>query len=130
MTPLQICQQCQFRKRPCGGACPCSLDGVDIRTHAQSGDCPNGYFAVATSESAGESQPPQPVPIQPVPRRLWPDNVNAIADMREPEDIGVGDTIERGLGTGGMIFKALVAALDKTCGCTDRRKFYNSIYPY
>ena len=35
------CLQCEFRQRPCAGACECKLDGVGVAVHAREGYCPH-----------------------------------------------------------------------------------------
>lgn len=64
--------------------------------------------------------------VVPVPPR-W---VKWVARYRDPEDTGVGDTIERLLGVWGERFKALMARFDIDCGCSDRKDYFNLVYPY
>lgn len=43
---ISTCHRClRGRKIICDGACPCPLDGVEIRTHARAGQCPADHFA-------------------------------------------------------------------------------------
>lgn len=66
MIPLQICQQCEFRKRPCRGSCPCLGDdkGEDIIAKAERGECPKGYFArVSVAAGASLAEPPVSISV-------------------------------------------------------------------
>lgn len=95
--------------------------------HADAGDCPKGYFTHPDPPQAAQSQPQPPKPL---PRSQWPDSIAAIADYREPEDKGIGDTIERGLSTMGLAFKAMAKLAWGGCKCDARRASLNAIYPY
>ena len=46
MGDLTICQRCEFRQRPCAGACACTADAArrDILLLAESHACPLGRF--------------------------------------------------------------------------------------
>jgi hypothetical protein len=36
---IRACHKCLLMTRPCGGACPCKVDGVDIAQHVEAGYC-------------------------------------------------------------------------------------------
>lgn len=38
---IHDCHHCPLRQRPCAGACVCTVDGADIRRHADAGYCPH-----------------------------------------------------------------------------------------
>ena len=77
-----------------------------------------------------ESKAALPVPT-PVPFSKWPRWAKDIADQRElPTDVGVGDTVERLLGDGGLAIKAILKAAGVACGCAARKDEWNQKYPY
>lgn len=89
-------------------------------------DCPHGL-----AWDCG----PQPILVPagaggPVTRDLWPGWADAIADLREPGDKGVGDTVHRKLAEGGLAFKLTLRAMGVACGCDERREQWNAMYPY
>lgn len=68
---------------------------------------------------------------KPVPRAEWPLLARIVARLRDDTDIGIGDTIQRSLGTAGEFYKHAYKSLTgKSCGCTDRQKYLNQLYAY
>jgi len=62
---------------------------------------------------------------------VWPRMIHAIAKRRKEGDRGVGDTIEWCLAKmGGNQFKWVIEKLGIECGCNDRQKYLNNLYPY
>lgn len=57
---IAICLACPFRG-PADGACPCTIDGRDIKEHAEAGDCPKGFYGQAgtTTPAAAKASPPR-----------------------------------------------------------------------
>lgn len=41
---LSICQGCKLSQSHCAGPCGCTLDGYDIREHAEAGVCGDGRY--------------------------------------------------------------------------------------
>jgi hypothetical protein len=132
---VRVCHRCPMMTTPCGGACPCKVDGIDIARHVVAGYCPHPEgprFGTATRPSVWEPDPPfvPPPPQAPVPLSEWPLLVRAVAKLRTPDDIGVGDTVKRMI-VGGDTFEAWYERLTgKSCGCADRRARLNFDYPY
>ena len=60
----------------------------------------------------------------------WPAWARYVAERRADGEVGVGDTLERLLGSGGRLMKATLAALDIDCGCCGRQKRCNERFPY
>jgi len=51
--------------------------------------------------------------------------------LRKPQDKGAGDTIQRmAANFGGERFKAFAAKIGLPCGCSDRQKQWNQLWPY
>lgn len=65
-----------------------------------------------------------------VPPERWPDWAKWVGRHRADGDVGVGSTIERMLGRGGVAFKAAFAAFGVDCGCASRRATFDRRYPY
>lgn len=66
-----------------------------------------------------------------IPPDKWPAWAKAVGSQRDQIDAGVGDTIERLAGAAGRTFKAMFKKLTgQPCGCADRRKLFNRLYPY
>lgn len=65
------------------------------------------------------------------PSGEWPDWAKGVALLATPEDIGVGDTVERWARKfGGIQFKAMSKAIGMPCRCDERRAEWNRRYPY
>jgi len=81
---------------------------------------------------AKHAQPtgPKPSASKPIPRDKWPTWASLIAKQAEEGDQGVGDTVKRLTGKPGEWFKAVMAAVKLPCGCTDRQRHWNALYPY
>jgi hypothetical protein len=62
----------------------------------------------------------------------WPLFARAMRFFREPEDIGVGDTIARIIGPNrSHAFKEFYRkTFGKDCGCGNRQQRLNRLYPY
>ena len=95
----------------------------------------NGAWVPLLVEQADEPHidpPSQAESVLPVSIALaeWPLAARVCRRLRSAEDIGVGDTIHRQLGTPGRWFESVMAALAINCGCTDRRLLLNSRFPY
>jgi len=120
------CLRCPHRSPPpYTGVCLCLAEKdnpTDILVRAKSGKCPMKYFD-------GEPMP-EPPPPQPVPRSQWPAWAWAISKLSAPEDVGVGATVKRIAGPMGEAFKAWAEALGIPCGCADREKEWNAMFPY
>lgn len=66
-----------------------------------------------------------------VPTHLRPRWVRLVRILRKPEDKGVGDTVQRIAATfGGERFKAWAERIGIPCGCTQRQKEWNRVWPY
>lgn len=65
-----------------------------------------------------------------VPRDKWPWYMTLISQLATEEDVGVGDTIHRNLGSVGAVYETAFKMLGKTCGCSNRRTLFNRKYPY
>lgn len=73
-----------------------------------------------------EFKPPPPIPFA-----EWPNWAKRVFEEREvPEEKGVGDTVHRRLGDGGLAFRAWTTLLKIPCGCDLRRDLWNAVYPY
>lgn len=67
----------------------------------------------------------------PLPRAEWPIYARVVAQFRSDEDKGIGDTLARRLGGVGETFKkAFKTITGKDCGCGDRQRKLNHMYPY
>jgi hypothetical protein len=61
----------------------------------------------------------------------WPSLVQKIAKRKNPNDRGVGDTLERLFAqVGGRVFKRVMERLGVDCGCGDRQTWLNENYAY
>jgi hypothetical protein len=52
-----ICHRCEFRHRPCNGACPCLAEHskpVDIIERAKSRYCPKGKFPASSDDEIAQ----------------------------------------------------------------------------
>jgi len=57
--------------------------------------------------------------------------VGFVRFLRTPEDIGIGDTVQRiAAKFGGERFKSFMEKIGAPCGCTDRQQEWNDAYPY
>ncbi len=66
----------------------------------------------------------------PKPRTSWPLAARLLAWLMIPEDKGLGDTIERKLGTGGEIMKKWYRkVIGRECGCGSRKDKLNVLFP-
>lgn len=83
--------------------------------------------ALVKANRKARSIPPSP---QPVPRDQWPAWASAIAALRKPGEIGVGDTIKNRLGEPGKAYQAAWKMLGMPCRCPERRGRFNRLYPY
>jgi hypothetical protein len=82
--------------------------------------CPCGEVVYGNCE-------PQ-VTKQPRTSRLW---TEVVGWFRKPEDKGVGDTVQRiAARFGGERFKKFAVKVGMPCGCTDRQREWNELYPY
>lgn len=68
--------------------------------------------------------------VEAIPRFKWPLPARVVARFANDEDIGVGDTLHRMLGTAGDTFTALSEAIGVDCGCAARQAWMNQRYPY
>lgn len=67
----------------------------------------------------------------PAPIESWPKWALAISRVRVPSDTGVGDTFERFANKfGGARIKKLSKKLGMPCGCSARKKDWNTTYSY
>lgn len=71
-----------------------------------------------------------PPPVEPVPYDDWPKWARLISAMKTDEDVGLGATVKRMLGTAGAAFKATMKLLGAPCGCANREAEWNAKYPY
>lgn len=79
-------------------------------------------------EADNASPPPK---IQVAYRPKWPVLIRVLYFMRQTNDTGVGDTVERIFAKfGGTQFKWLMDRLGVNCGCEDRKQYLNRIFPY
>ena len=61
----------------------------------------------------------------------WPAWARGVELLRFPEDVGVGDTVERWAAkVGGAQFKAMAKAVGLPCRCAQRREEWNKRFPY
>ena len=72
-----------------------------------------------------------PKPVAPAPKDKWPAWVNKVALLSKPGDKGIGDVIARTVGPiGGDAYKAWFQKVTgRPCGCSERQKTLNEIYP-
>lgn len=92
-------------------------------------------FNLTGNHIIGGPSKPNPTPakeIKPIPRDQWPAWAKLIALAAKPEDIGVGDTVERTIGkANSAAFKTwFLAAFGRPCGCATRQAAWNATYPY
>ena len=75
--------------------------------------------AVAKDQPDRPKKNPRPVynPPTPTPREAWGFPFTALAAMAEPGLAGIGDTVHRKLGVGGVLFKATLQTFGISCGC-------------
>lgn len=66
------------------------------------------------------------------PAQNWPAWTLVVSLFAAPEDRGIGDTIARIIGpAGGNAFKRWYKkTFSKSCGCSERQKTLNRLYPY
>lgn len=81
--------------------------------------------------------PAPSVPKPPTAPLLWPLNAfgimaRTIKLLKQPEDVGVGDTLARVIGPiGGEAYKTwFLDTFGKSCGCTERQEQLNTVFPY
>lgn len=92
--------------------------------------CEDGTVDVTAEAAAVERAAAAVTPLDPVPPDQWPAWANAVAKLKVDGDAGVGSTIQRLLGTAGVMIKALLAGFGIPCGCDQRRAAWDTIYPY
>lgn len=51
MSLVVICHSCPDRQRGCAGPCACTLDGADIREHANQRYCPAGRYKLGIGDA-------------------------------------------------------------------------------
>lgn len=67
----------------------------------------------------------------PIDYTTWPSWAELIRSRRKPGDIGVGSTFRRIADRwGGKQIKRISKALGMPCGCVEREKEWNRLYPY
>lgn len=124
----RLCFYCEYAE-PCNGdasrKCICvkSRDSIKYKTAAAQQRCPIGRWV----ESKG---------IDPIPRSIWPIEINAAAVFATAADRGVGDTLHRLanklpgklLSLGKEIKKWWNGT--KGCQCEADRERLNALYPY
>lgn len=71
---LVVCSKCDYSGQRCFGPCPCTVDSVDIATHAERGYCPHPDGA-----KFGDGEKPdgwedlaKALPVQPIPQDWKP----------------------------------------------------------
>jgi hypothetical protein len=120
----------------CAKACPCPADGVDIALHAETDDCPKGYFAnpdklKAERRARRKRNNAVDSSIKPLLFALWPEKVKRLALKRRPADRGFGDTQRwRYARWGGEIYKSARKAIKLPCKCEATQARLNATYPY
>lgn len=50
MNLIAVCSRCKHSARNCRGACPCTIDGVDILKHAEERYCPIGRYKLGLGD--------------------------------------------------------------------------------
>jgi hypothetical protein len=75
---------------------------------------------------------PAPPRIPPTPLADWPTWTRVAAKFRHPEDRGLGDTLVHLIGDARSerFKKWFRRKFDRTCGCTERRRWLNQKFPY
>lgn len=70
-----------------------------------------------------------PLTLTPSQTPLW---IKIASTQKQDGEIGVGDTIERIIKTTGLdsVAKGYEKVTGKSCGCSDRKKWLNTKYPY
>ncbi|HXT10394.1 MAG TPA: hypothetical protein VN873_02440 [Candidatus Angelobacter sp.] len=70
--------------------------------------------------------------IAPVPITEWPLWARAVAKIRRPTDMGLGDTVVHLIGNtrSEKFRKWFHRKFGRTCGCTERQRWLNQKYPY
>jgi len=53
-----------------------------------------------------------------------------VAMWEDHLDVGLGDTMHRLAGRTGLWVEWIAKLAGMPCGCVDRRKYYNQMYPY
>jgi hypothetical protein len=90
----------------------------------------SGIKALAAAQigilTQGQNGPP---PLKP---NQWPQWAKAIATIRQPGDIGLGDTLVHQIGDAtSEAFKTRFEELvGSSCGCADRQRWLNAKFPY
>ena len=72
-------------------------------------------------------------PTQPpsaAPHDSWPAWALAVERLRATEDVGVGDTIKRLLGSVGTLFEVTLRAMGAPCRCPERKDTWNAMFTY
>lgn len=54
MNARHICSKCEYAKRESISVVACTVDGIDIRIHAEKADCPKGYHAGICQRCGGQ----------------------------------------------------------------------------
>lgn len=85
----------------------------------------NGWKSVSMVKTA---EPP----AGGIPYDRWPVWAKAISLLKTDADGGLGDTVERVIGTANSAaFKAWhLATFGKSCGCSERKTIWNTLYRY
>lgn len=79
----------------------------------------------------GNIDPPSECSFIPISTSRIPRWVRLIRMLRQPADIGIGDTVQRiAAKFGGERFKAWAERVGIPCGCAQRQSEWNRIYPY
>ena len=115
------------------GACtgpqsePCTSDSGDELTLSNPVTCASEHFQTASTPIAVQKASVKVTPKDPHDQSKWPLLARSAAKLAKPDEIGVGDTVQRlAAFVGGEQFKALVP----NCGCSDRRQWLNQRFPY
>ena len=109
---------------PCQLRIPLTIAGKPVVTTPAT---PAAPVKAAPAKQPVNRPSPSPIPFDQWPRRiLW------LYKRRHEADTGIGDTLARILAAKGAdVFKrAFRAITGKDCGCADRQKRLNALYPY
>jgi predicted O-methyltransferase YrrM len=92
----------------------------------------DAYHAALTGVVPGTSRGPAAPPVQAVPRSQWPLLLRPVELLASHRDMGIGDTLHRclerlGAGTLAEWYTKLTGS---DCGCGDRQRKLNAMYPY
>lgn len=101
-----------------------SIQGVGLALSREEFDTLKAKWSIGISGAVGNGKVPTARD-----RDRWPMWAVALEKLAHPGDTGLGDVVARTLGSGGEAFKVWFKAFGRDCGCTNRQRRLNALYP-